>query len=133
MLAEPMVRLLLVCAGGALGSGARYLVSVAWPAGLGPGMPWATLAINVSGSFLISVVMYLFSPAGLVGEDARWLLAAGVLGGFTTYSSFNFEVLSLAQRGVLGLAAGYVAATVAGGLVAGLAGWWLARAVTSAL
>lgn len=128
-----MIRLLLVCAGGALGSGARFLVSQAWATALGPGLPWATLAINVVGSFLISVVMYLFSPAGLLGEDLRYLLATGVLGGFTTYSSFNFEVMALAQRGAWATAAGYVAATLAGGLVAGVAGWWLARAVTAAL
>jgi fluoride exporter len=127
-----MTRLLLVCVGGAAGSGARYLVSTLWPAGLGPGIPWATLAINVTGSFLISVVMYLFVPAGLIGEDLRYLLAAGVLGGFTTYSSFNYEVLVLLQRGAWGLAGAYVGATLAGGLVAGVAGWVLARAVASA-
>jgi CrcB protein len=128
-----MTRLLLVCLGGALGSGARYLVSTSWPGGLGPGLPWATLTINVTGSFLISVVMYLFTPAGLIGEDHRYLLAAGVLGGFTTYSSFNYEVLALLQRGAWGLAGSYVALTLAGGLVAGVVGWALARAVVAAL
>jgi CrcB protein len=127
-----MTRLLLVCVGGAIGSGARYLVSTLWATALGPGIPWATLAINVSGSFFISVVMYLFAPAGLIGEDLRYLLAAGVLGGFTTYSSFNYEVMVLLQRGTWGLAGAYVASTLAGGLVAGVAGWLLARSLVAA-
>ncbi len=132
MLWRPMTRFLLVCAGGALGSGARYLVG-SWVAlHWGTTFPWGTLAINLAGSFLISVVMVLGLEAGWLGADLRILLAVGVLGGFTTYSSFNYETLALAQRGESGLAAAYVAATVLGAMAMGLIGLWMARAATGA-
>jgi CrcB protein len=125
-----MTRFLLVCAGGALGSGARYLVG-SWVAlHWGTTFPWGTLAINLAGSFLISVVMVLGLEAGWLGADLRILLAVGVLGGFTTYSSFNYETLALAQRGATGLAAVYVVATLLGAMAMGLIGLWMARAVT---
>jgi CrcB protein len=126
-----MSKLLLVCAGGAVGSGARYLVGTWVAATWGTAFPWGTLAINATGSFLISVVMYLGLEVGVVGPELRLLLAVGVLGGFTTYSSFNHETLSLAQRGQWGLAAGYVAATVLAGWTAGVAGILLAQFAAS--
>jgi len=126
-----MSKLLLVCAGGAIGSGARYLVGSWAVAVVGPGFPWGTLAVNLSGSFLISAVMYLGLEVGTIGPDVRIFLAVGVLGGFTTYSSFNHETLALAQRGQWGLASAYVAATVLGAWVAGLAGLLLAQFASS--
>jgi CrcB protein len=126
-----MSKLLLVCAGGAIGSGARYLVGSWAVAAWGTGFPWGTLAVNLTGSFLISVIMYLGLEVGAVGPDLRMFLAVGVLGGFTTYSSFNHETLALAQRGQWGLAAGYVGATLLGAWVAGLAGLLLAQFVAS--
>lgn len=126
-----MSKLLLVCAGGAIGSGARYLVGSWAVATVGPGFPWGTLAVNLSGSFFISAVMYLGLEVGTIGPDLRIFLAVGVLGGFTTYSSFNHETLALAQRGQWGLASAYVAATVLGAWVAGLAGLLLAQFASS--
>jgi fluoride exporter len=126
-----MSRFLLVCAGGALGSGARYLLGTWAAATWGTHFPWGTLVINVAGSFLISVVMVLGLETGAVGPELRLLLAVGVLGGFTTYSSFNYEALALLQRGDAGLAAAYVAATLLGAMAAGAAGLLLARAVAS--
>jgi len=122
-----MSKLLLVCIGGAVGSGARYLVGSWVAARWGTSFPWGTLAINATGSFLISVVMYLGLEVGMVGPELRLLLAVGVLGGFTTYSSFNYETLSLAQRGQWGLAAAYVGATLVVAWAAGLAGIVAAR------
>lgn len=122
-----MTRFLLVCAGGAAGSGARYLVGVGLARWLGPAFPWGTLAVNVAGSFLISLVMDLSVHYGAIPLELRYLLAAGVLGGFTTYSSFNYEVLAWLQRGQWGQAAGYLLATVVGCLAAGMAGMAAAR------
>jgi CrcB protein len=122
-----MSKLLLVCAGGAIGSGARYLVGSWVAARWGTAFPWGTLAINATGSFLISMVMVLGLEVGVVGPELRLLLAVGVLGGFTTYSAFNYETLHLAQRGQWGLAAAYVAATLVGAWLAGVAGIVLAR------
>jgi fluoride exporter len=126
-----MSKLLLVCLGGAIGSGARYLVGSWVTATWGTDFPWGTLAINTTGSFLISVVMYLGLEVGMVGPELRLLLAVGVLGGFTTYSSFNHETLSLAQRGHWGLAGAYVGATVVLAWVAGVAGIVAARLAAS--
>jgi CrcB protein len=126
-----MSKLLLVCAGGALGSGARYLVGTWAGQALGPGFPWGTLAVNLVGSFLIGAVMVLGLETGAISTEMRIFLAVGVLGGFTTYSSFNHETLALAQRGQWGLAAAYVGVTVLGGWVAGFAGLLLARAAAS--
>lgn len=120
-----MLRLILVCAGGALGSGARYLVAT-WAARvLGPDFPRGTFIVNAAGSFLLGLVFAL--PAHRISPDARLFLGAGVLGGFTTYSSFNTETLALLEQGSAGLAALNVSATVVGCLLAGLAGLALGR------
>jgi fluoride exporter len=126
-----MSKLLLVCAGGAIGSGARYLVGTFALATWGSGFPWGTLAVNLAGSFLISVVMYLGLEVGPIGPDLRLFLAVGVMGGFTTYSSFNHETLSLAQRGQWGIAIAYVTATLLGAWAAGVAGLLVAQFVAS--
>jgi CrcB protein len=126
-----MSKLLLVCAGGALGSGARYLVGTWSAAAWGVGFPWGTLIVNLLGSFLIAVIAVLGLEAGAVSPDLRLFLAVGVMGGFTTYSSFNHETLALAQRGEWGLVAAYVGATLVGAWIAGLAGLLLARAVVA--
>ncbi len=126
-----MSKLLLVCAGGAIGSGARYLVGSWAGQAWGTGFPWGTLAVNLVGSFLIGVIMVLGLETGAISTEMRVFLAVGIMGGFTTYSSFNHETLALAQRGQWGLAASYVALTVLGGWVAGVAGLVLARTVAS--
>jgi fluoride exporter len=123
-----MVRLLLVCAGGALGSGARYLVATGMARAAGIAWPWGTLVVNVVGSFLIALVM-AGAASGQLSEETRLLLGAGVLGGFTTYSSFNHETLAFAAQGRLGAAAGYAVVTFAACLAAGLAGMAVARSV----
>ncbi len=121
------MRFLLVCLGGAAGTGARYLVGI-WAAEvLGPAFPWGTLLINAVGSFLISVIMHLGLAAGALSPDLRIVLATGVMGGFTTYSSFNYEMLAYFQRGAALLGLAYLATTAAGCLAAGWLGLILAR------
>jgi CrcB protein len=115
-----VTRLLLVCAGGALGSGARYLVSTWAVRHLGADFPRGTLVVNATGSFLLAFIVAL--RPGIVSPDLRLFLGAGILGGYTTYSSFNTETLSLLEGGSAGLAAANLALTVVGCLVAGLAG-----------
>jgi CrcB protein len=122
MLRAPMSKLVLVCLGGAIGSGARYLVGTWIAAKWGTGFPWGTLAINVTGSFLISVVMFLGLEVGMIGPELRLLLAVGVLGGFTTYSTFNYETTNYLREGAWLFAAVNATATVAGCLIAGFAG-----------
>ena len=94
-----MARLLLVAAGGALGSALRYLVATAALQWLGPFFPWGTLAVNLAGSFLIGLVQSLAAEGLVLGEEARLFLAAGVMGGLTTYSAFSYETVRLVERG----------------------------------
>jgi len=94
------MRLLLVLAGGALGSGGRYLVA-SWMADrFGTTFPWGTLTVNIAGSFLIGLIATLADERSSVGPGMRLFLIVGVLGGFTTFSSFSLETLRLAQYAV---------------------------------
>jgi len=120
-----VTRLLIVCLGGALGSGARYLVS-SWAAThLGADFPRGTLVVNATGSFLLAFIVAL--RPGLVSPDLRLFLGAGILGGYTTYSSFNTETVALLNGGSAGLAALNLALTVGGCLAAGFAGFAVGR------
>jgi fluoride exporter len=114
--------------GGAVGSIARYHVGV-WLDRPGRAMPWGTLAVNLAGSFLIALLLQLALRHDAITPTMRLALATGVLGGFTTYSTFNQETLRMAQQGSWGAAAAYVAITLLGGLAAGAAGWAIGRAL----
>ena len=124
-----MSRLAWICLGGALGTGARYLLSGWTLAALGAGFPWGTLAVNLIGSFAIGGVMHVSLTTALLSPTLRLTLTTGVMGGFTTYSAFNYESLRLAQDGAWLLAAANVVAMVAGCLAAGAAGVWVARLI----
>ncbi len=127
-----MARFLLICLGGAIGTGARFLLSGAMARAYGPGFPLGTLLVNVTGSFLIALVIELSLRSGWIPPDLRLFLTTGVMGGYTTYSSFNYESLRLAQDGRPGAAALNVAVTLAGCALAGLLGLWAARLVAGA-
>jgi fluoride exporter len=98
---------LWVALGGALGSVARYACSVLALRWLGAGFPWGTLFVNVAGSFAIGVLAALVTADGrpALGPDARAFFVIGILGGFTTFSSFSLETLDLARSGAVGAAA----------------------------
>lgn len=113
-----MERLLLVAAGGALGSALRYLVATAALVWLGPAFPWGTLAVNLAGSFLIGVVQAVVAHRLVLGEETRLFLTTGVMGGFTTYSAFSYETVGLMERGAWGAAWLNVALTTAACLAA---------------
>jgi fluoride exporter len=122
MIRDVLARFLYVCLGGALGSAGRYATALAAVALLGPGFPYGTLIVNLIGSFFIGVVMELVPMS-----DVRLFLVTGVLGGFTTYSSFNEETLRMLRDGLPGGAAINVLATVAGCMAAGTCGFLVAR------
>jgi CrcB protein len=122
-----MPNLLFVMLGGAIGAGARHLVGAATLARLGPGFPWGTLIVNLSGGLLMGLLAGWFVRAG-GSEQARLLLAVGLLGGYTTFSAFSLETFSMIERGQYGLGAAYVAASVAGSVLLLLAGLWAMRA-----
>ncbi|MER5987796.1 CrcB family protein [Streptomyces sp. NPDC001787] len=118
-----------VAAGGALGAVARYAALRLWPAADG-GFPWTVLVVNVTGCALIGVLMVLVSERGTVtGPLVRPFLGVGVLGGFTTFSTYAADVSGLLVRQEVPRAMAYAAATVVGALGA----VWGAAATTRAL
>jgi|SRR6185437_1894990 len=116
-----MERFLLICLAGAAGTGARYLVSVWATQRLGATFPYGTLIVNLAGCFVIAAVMRT-ALALSWSSTLRMTITIGFLGGFTTYSSFNYETSRLLEEGASGLAALNVAVTLTGGFLAGLLG-----------
>jgi fluoride exporter len=118
--------------GGALGSIARYHLDGWIQQRFGTAFPYGTLTIHLLGSFLLALLMYIGLHPEITASTARAALAVGVLGGFTTYSTFNFDTLRYLQSDALGVAVLNIAATVLGGLAAGLLGWTAGRASVGA-
>ncbi len=117
---------LLAALGGALGALARWGVAEALPRPDG-GWPWATLLVNLTGCLLIGVLTGALANRSPEPAWARPFLAVGVLGGFTTFSAFAVEVVEIGDAGALAPAAGYVLASVVGGVLAVAAGIRAAR------
>ncbi len=121
-----MKNFILVCAGGAIGSGARYLLVLGMSGRGAGGFPIATLLVNLSGSFLIGLVASAFDSEA-ISNSSRLLLGTGLLGGFTTYSAFNLETVKLFENGSSGLAIANLFVTVVACLAAGVGGLLLGR------
>lgn len=122
-----MTRFLLICLGGAAGTGARYLISLGALRTFGAGFPWGTWAVNVAGSAAMGFLVELAMGRGALSPTVQAALTTGVLGGFTTYSTFNAETLRYLQTGASWLALANLFGTVAACLVAGLLGIGAAR------
>ncbi|MCZ6637816.1 MAG: fluoride efflux transporter CrcB [Alphaproteobacteria bacterium] len=121
--------ILSVAAGGAIGAVARYLVMSATGSLMGSSFPWSTLAVNVIGSFILGALVEAMALTWSVGLELRAFLVVGVLGAFTTFSTFSLDVVVLYERGEFGAIAAYMIVSVilsVGALFAGLA---LVRAV----
>lgn len=116
-----------VALGGAVGSVARYAIATVLAAQLGGAFPWLTLAVNVVGSAVIGWLASLGAHGvhWLDTAEARAFLMVGVLGGFTTFSSFSLQTLELARAGAWAAAGGYVLLSVALCLGGVVLGWWL--------
>jgi len=124
-----MARFLWICMGGAIGTGARYLLS-GWLLRIaGPGFPYGTLAVNALGSFFLGVIMQVALSTESFPPTLRLVLTTGVMGGFTTYSTFNYETLQLFQEGSWLLGSANLAITVAVCLAAGVLGLVAGRAL----
>src|SRR5882672_6504867 len=117
----------LLFAGGGAGSMARYAVGLWIEARVGPGFPWGTFAVNTSGCFLIGVLATLADEHAWITPTARLALVTGVLGGFTTFSTFGLETWELVEDGHAWLALANGAASLAVGLAAVVAGVQLTR------
>jgi CrcB protein len=114
--------LLWICLAGAIGTGARYAVSVAAARWLPLGFPYGTLAVNVVGCFLIAAVMQASVMSSTVSDTLRLTLTTGFLGGLTTYSAFNFEVTKFFRDGAPLTGVVYLLVTLVGCALAGLLG-----------
>jgi CrcB protein len=122
-----VLEFLLVCVGGAIGSGARYLVATWAAATFGTGFPSGTLIVNVVGSFLVGAILETSLHSAAISTTLRLFLTTGVMGGFTTYSSFNYETLRLFEDGSVGRAVLNLCLTVFGCITAGVLGLAAAR------
>ncbi|WP_126426636.1 fluoride efflux transporter CrcB [Brevibacillus marinus] len=119
--------LLAVAVGGAIGSVLRYLLGLLANQ---PGWPWGTWLANVSGSFLIGLLYVWGREKGWLSPEQYLLLTTGVMGGFTTFSTFTLESVSYFSQGMFVRGGLYVLSSVGGGLAAACCGWWLARQFT---
>ena len=110
-----------VLVGGAVGGGLRYAMALALPAQGAAGFPVGTLTVNLLGCLLIGVGAALLGPSSAIAPHLRLGVMVGLLGGFTTFSSFGLETLRMVQSGHFGAAALYVGLSN----VAGIAAVWL--------
>ncbi|WP_437626604.1 fluoride efflux transporter CrcB [Sorangium sp. So ce1151] len=113
--------------GGAAGTLARYGLSTWCQQRFGAAFPYGTLAVNVIGSFLLGVILQIAASTELLSPTLRLGLSTGVMGGFTTYSSFNYETIKLFEEGAWWVGALNVLITVAGCMIAGVLGIVVAR------
>ena len=118
----------VVAVGGALGSAARWLVNEALPHPVGR-FPWSTLIENLSGSLLLGVLLAYVLEVWRPGRYLRAFLGTGVLGGYTTFSTYSADTLALTRAHHTWAAFGYLVGTLAGGLVAAWFGLTLVRAL----
>lgn len=116
-----------VALGGAIGASARYLTGIAAVRLMGHGFPWGTLVVNVAGSFLMGALIVALAHTS--GTRLAPFLMTGILGGFTTFSAFSLDAVTLYERGQIGLAGAYVAGSVILSLAALALGLLAARAV----
>ena len=126
-----MPDLLFVMSGGAIGAGARFgigqLVAIGQLA-RGPAFPWATLTVNLTGALLMGLLTGALQRQNALGGSAWLFLGVGVLGGFTTFSAFSLDAVTLMGRGAYGAALAYVATSVLGALALFAGGLVLTKA-----
>ena len=118
----------MVALGGAIGSVLRYMVSSiqspTWT-----GFPYGIFIVNVSGGFVMGLLVELMALKFSVSSETRAFLTTGIMGGYTTFSTFSLESALLLQRHAWGLAAGYVFGSALLSILALFCGLWLVRAV----
>jgi CrcB protein len=118
-----MTKVLMIGLGGAFGSMARYLLANAVARAVPGPFPWGTFAVNVAGCLAMGAVAYFALDRASLGDTARLFVAAGLLGGFTTFSAFGAETVDLLDRRSFALAAAYASASV----LVGLGAFWAGR------
>ena len=123
------MHILLLMIGGAIGTLARYLTSVFSHKWLGMGFPYGTFFVNILGSFAIGILWGLWERKG-VSPEMKAFLFVGILGGFTTFSSFSLETMNLMKSGEYKIALLNVLANNIGGILFAVFGYLLGRALS---
>lgn len=124
-----MKLLILAMTGGAIGSGTRYLVNIAYARAVGTAYPWSTLTVNIVGCLLMGLVTELVLRRFGGSAEARVFMATGILGGFTTFSAFALDFVALMRGNETLAALGYVVISVVISILAVYAGLALGKAV----
>lgn len=124
------LNIVMIALGAALGANLRYWFSLWAAERLGTAFPYGTLIINILGSFMIGIVLVLVVTRMPISEPVRLLIVTGLLGGFTTFSSFSYEAYALIVAGSWGAAGLYLVGSVALGMVGVFLGAGLARLIT---
>ncbi|MGV1914218.1 fluoride efflux transporter CrcB [uncultured Agrobacterium sp.] len=124
-----MLNILLVAVGGAIGSVARYLVGLGATRLAGPNFPFGTLTVNIAGAFAIGLLVEMIARRFDASAEMRVFIVTGILGGFTTWSSFTLDTMVLFERGEIGLSALYLLASLLVSFAAVFAGLALGRAL----
>lgn len=124
-----MMHLVYVALGGAIGASLRHLSGLAFLRLAGPGYPWGTLFVNVAGSFAMGLLIAWLARRTGTSQELRLFLATGLLGGFTTFSAFSLDFVTLWERGAQLAAFWYVLASVVLSIAAIFAGISLVRSL----
>lgn len=122
-----MGNILIVMAGGALGSALRYLFGRVAAAAFGADYPWGTLGVNLLGGLAMGLLMGALSRSGGGSEAVRLAVGVGLLGGFTTFSTFSLDIVTMLERGAMVGALGYALLSVIGAGTALFVGLQLTR------
>lgn len=126
-----MMNLVYVAAGGAIGSVLRFLLQHVVGEAAGKDFPYGTMLVNITGSFAMGALIgWLARATPQNPEDIRLFVAVGVLGGFTTFSSFSLDAITLFEQGRLGAMSAYIFASVICSLLGLLAGLQLVKALS---
>ena len=121
--------LLAVALGGAIGSLLRYFIAGTIQSAAWPGFPWGIFFVNVSGGFAMGVIVELAALKLNMSPEVRAFLTVGMLGGYTTFSTFSLDSVLLIERGAYASAALYIAGSALVPILALFAGLWLVRAI----
>lgn len=124
---ENLTKILVVAIGGAFGAVARYLISVSPLANIFEKFPFPTFLINIVGSFFIGFLFVMLSDKFMINENFRIAVTVGFLGAFTTFSTFELEIVSLVRERYFTTAFAYLFFSVFVGFVGVLSGIWLAK------
>ena len=125
-----MLNLGLVILGGGIGAGIRHLLNMGSLRLFGSGYPWGTMIINITGSFVMGAFIEFLARRASASNELRLFVATGILGGFTTFSAFSLDFVTLWERGDVVPAVGYALVSVVGAILALFFGLWLVRTVS---